>query len=74
MVSVRAVADAYLTRSAYLIEYPPTLLQMKTILPHERAVWEREAELAVLRADVETERSASAAEAEQRVSAPHKQF
>ena len=44
------------------------LLQTTKIISHERAVQEREAELAVLRTDLETERTGRAAEREQLVS------
>ena len=51
-----------------LIESLSMLLKMKKIFSHERVVREREAELAALRTDLETERTGRAAEREQWVS------
>lgn len=72
--SISSWPEAYLARSMSLIESPPELLQMKKMLSDERAVWEREAEVAALRADLEAERSGRAAETEQWVSPSKKHW
>ena len=68
LASFGAVAHKYPTRSACCIESPPKTLQVRKIIAREREVWEREAQLAALMANLETERRDKTTEIEQWVS------